>query len=253
MLDATGYPEKSLPYPSLAKVDSFLDEVSRSPGRLRIAFSAETPSGRPIHEENLRALEESVKLLEQLGHELVEKPIALDWRKLYRAQSAVAACNSAASLDDMIARVGREPREDELEPLTWRGIHAGRKLKGDLVLSSWRTLRQMCVEILEFYENFDVFVNPVMGTPPPEIGHIDPVGGDLKELARRQATAFPFTPPANFTGQPAMSVPLCESSEGLPIGIQFTGRYADEVTLLRLAGQLEEACPWAGRRPQIWG
>jgi amidase len=253
MLDATGYPEKSLPYPSLPRVASFLDEVSTAPGKLRIAFSAETPSGRPIHEENLHALDKSVALLGELGHEVVEQKIDIDYRKLYRAQGVVAACNSAASLDEMIARVGREPREDELEPLTWAGIRAGRKLRGDRVLSSWRSLRQMCVEILEFFEGFDVFVNPVMGTPPPKIGHIDPVHGDLRELGRRQASAFPFTPPANFTGQPAMSVPLCTSSDGLPLGIQFAGRYGDEATLFRLAGQLEAACPWVDRRPQIWG
>jgi amidase len=75
----------------------------------------------------------------------------------------------------------------------------------------------------------------------------------LKELGRRQAAAFPFTPPSNFTGQPAMSVPLCMSRDGLPLGIQFAGRYGDEATLLSLAGQLEQASPWADRKPQIWG
>jgi amidase len=152
----------------------------------------------------------------------------------------------------MIERVGREPREEELEPLTWAGIRVGRKLKGDHVLTASRTLRQLCVEILAFFEDFDVFVNPVMGTPPPPIGHIDPVRLDTKEIGRRQSQAFPFTPPFNFTGQPAMSVPLCMSSEGLPLGLQFAGRYGDETTLFRLAGQLEQASPWAGRKPQVW-
>lgn len=252
MLDATGYPEASTPYPQLPAGASFSDEVSRSPGRLRIAFSAETPSGRPIHAENLRALEETVQLLGELGHDVIDRKLDIDYRKLYRAQGAISACNSAASLDDMIERVGRKPREDELEPLTWSGIQLGRRLRGDVVLASWRTLRQMCVEILEFFEDVDVFLTPVMGTPPPPIGHIDPVRIEPKELGRRQAAAFPYTPPFNFTGQPAMSVPLCMSSDGLPLGMQFAGRYADEATLLRLAAQLEEARPWAGRRPQIW-
>lgn len=252
MLDATGYPEAGMPYAPLTKERSFQAELSRPPDRLRIAFSAETPSGRPIHEDNLRALEETVTLLAELGHEVVERKIDIDYRKLYRAQSAIAACNSAASLDAMIERVGREPREDELEPLTWAGIRNGRKLQGDLVLRSWRTLRQMCVEILGFFEEFDVFVNPVMGTPPPRIGHIDPVNLEPREVGRRQAQAFPFTPPSNFTGQPAMSVPLCTSREGLPLGMQFAARFGDEATLFRLAGQLEEAAPWAERRPQIW-
>ena len=152
-----------------------------------------------------------------------------------------------------MARVGREPSEDELEPLTWAGIRNGQKVSGEQAFGAWRRLRQLNREILQLFEEFDVFLTPVMGTTPPPIGHIDPVSLEPREVGKRQAKAFPFTPPFNFTGQPAMSVPLMESSDGLPIGMQFAGRYADETTLFRLAAQLEEARPWIGRRPQIWG
>ncbi len=73
-----------------------------------------------------------------------------------------------------------------------------------------------------------------------------------REVGKRQARAFPFTPPFNFTGQPAISLPLAWSQEGLPIGMQFAGRYADEATLFRLAAQLERARPWIDRKPVIW-
>jgi Asp-tRNA(Asn)/Glu-tRNA(Gln) amidotransferase A subunit family amidase len=93
---------------------------------------------------------------------------------------------------------------------------------------------------------------PVLGTPVPEIGFIDPVNLEPKEVNRRQGQVFPFTPPFNFSGQPSLSLPLETTSDGLPVGMMFTSRYADEATLFRLAGQLEREAPWAGRRPAVW-
>jgi amidase len=120
-------------------------------------------------------------------------------------------------------------------------------------MTAWRQLRSLNRQVLQLFEEVDVYLTPVMGTPPPPIGHIDPVTLDPRELNRRQARAFPFTPPFNFTGQPAMSVPLAESQEGLPVGMQFAAGYANEATLFRLASQLEAARPWSARRPAVWG
>ena len=102
-------------------------------------------------------------------------------------------------------------------------------------------------------EVIDVYLTPVLGTPVPEIGHIDPVNLEPREVNRRQGRVFPFTPPFNFSGQPSMSLPLETSADGLPIGMMFTAKYADEATLFRLAAQLEKEAPWKGRRPQVWG
>ena len=143
MLDATGYPEPASPYAPPPKQRPYMEEIEAAPGRLRIAFSSETPSGRPIHPENRAALEETAALLESLGHDLEERGLGIDYRALYRAQGAVSSSNAAAGLADMVERMGREPREDELEPLTWAGHKLGRKLSGEQVLASWRTLRRI--------------------------------------------------------------------------------------------------------------
>ena len=253
MLDATGFPEPACPYPAPPRSRPYLQEIARPPGRLRIAFSSETPSGRPIHEENQRAFEETVRLLEELGHELVERGLGIDYRALYRAQGAVSVANAAAAHAERVERMGREPEPEELEPLSWAGIRAGEKLNGGQTMRAWRTLRRMKREILALFEEVDVFLTPVMGTPPPPIGHIDPVRLAPREVSRRQAAAFPFTPPFNITGQPAMSLPLAWSRDGLPLGMQFAGRYADEATLFRLAVQLEQARPWLDRKPEFFG
>jgi amidase len=253
MLDAIGYPEPASPFAWPAKARPYLEEVGAPPGRLRVAFSSATPSGRPIEPEVQRALEDTAALLVELGHEVVPRDLPVDWRAFYRAQRIFSAAGAAANLRAAIEHVGREPREDELEPLTWAGIRAGRKLGAEAAMGALVALRQLGREILAFFEEHDVLLTPVLGTLPPPIGHIDPVRLDPREVGKRQARCFPFTPPMNATGQPAMSVPLAWSESGLPIGMQFAARYADEATLFRLAAQLEEARPWRARRPPIFG
>ena len=253
MLDATGYPETAMPFAYPGRPSSYLHELRVPPGRLRVAFSSETPSGRPIDPEVRRTLEDTANLLVELGHEVHERGLGIDYRALYRAQGALSAAGSAARLREISERLGREPNEDELEPLTWAGIRLGRKISGEVVMRALRDLRRMTHQILKFFETHDVYLTPVMGTPPPRIGHIDPVALEPRELGKRQSVAFPFTPPFNFTGQPAMSVPLAWSETGLPIGMQFASRYGDEATLFRVAAQLEAARPWRAKKPAIWG
>lgn len=253
MLDCTGHPEPASPFAPPAKARPYLEEIERPPGRLRIAFSTATPSGRPIDPEVEAAAAETAALLESLGHDVEPRGLGVDFRELYKTQGIVSAANAAANYRELCLRIGREAREDELEPLTWAGIRSGQRLSGERVFLAWRRLRVLCREAMRLFEEFDVFLTPVMGEPPPRIGHIDPVNLEPREIGRRQARAFPFTPPFNFTGQPAMSVPLAWSQGGLPIGMQLAGRYADEGTLFRLAAQLEQARPWIGRKPPSFG
>lgn len=105
--------------------------------------------------------------------------------------------------------------------------------------------------VIAQFEAFDIYLSPVMTAPPPPLGYISGASVDPAELVRRQMALFPYAALFNITGQPSMSVPLAMSSDGLPIGAMFTGRYADESTLFALAGQLEREFPWAGRRPPL--
>jgi amidase len=253
MLDATGVPEPSSPYPAPPKSGPYLEEVGRSPGRLRIAWSAETPRGRPIDPEVEAALHATVALLKGLGHEVVEQGLGIDYLALYRAMGPPSGANFAAGMKRLIERIGREPEPDELEPLTWASLKAGRRVTGEDAMWGLQEMRRLNRQTLALFETFDVYLCPVMGTPPPPIGHIDPINLTPKEVNRRQAEVFPYTPPFNASGQPSISLPLAWSASGLPIGMMFTGRYADEATLFRLAGQLEKEAPWAGKKPGVWG
>ncbi|TMB47262.1 MAG: amidase [Deltaproteobacteria bacterium] len=222
------------------------------PGCLRIAFSAETPDGHPIDPEVKDALARVAKWLEDLGHHVEERGLDVDYRRLYKAQRAVSTANFAAEMAELIREAGREPRPDELEPNTWAVLLSGRRRSGEEVMAAWRTLRVMCRQILQRFETFDVFLTPMRGTALPRIGDLGPEQ-DPRELNRKQARALPFTPPFNLTGQPAISLPLVHTADGLPLGMQLVGRYADEATLFRLAAQLEQAHPWRSRKPRLWG
>ncbi len=253
MLDATGYAEPGSPYPAPAKDRPYAEEITRSPGKLRIRWSSETPSGRPIEPEIQAALERTAALLKGLGHEVVEKGMGIDYRALFASRGPAAAANFAAGMARLIDEIGREPEPHELEPLTWASLKAGRRQTGSDVMRSLQETRMLNRQVLGFFEDIDVYLTPVLGTPLPEIGFIDPVNLEPREVNRRQGKTFPFTPPFNFSGQPSMSLPLETDSNGLPIGMMFTAKYADEATLFRLAAQLEKEAPWKGRRPQVWG
>ena len=253
MLDVTGVPEPASPYAPPAKDRPYMQEIQRSPGRLRIAWSSETANGRAIAPEVQAALENVAALLERLGHEVVPRGLGVDQRALYGVQNAFSGANFAAGMKRLIDQIGREPEGDELEPLTWASLKGGRRATGEQTMWEAQELRMLARGVMALFEDFDVYLTPVMGTPPPPIGYLDPVAVAPREIGRRNGEVFPFAAPFNMTGQPSLSLPLAMSASGLPIGMMFTGRYADEATLFRLAGQLEKEMPWKDRRPAVWG
>ncbi|MDE2355297.1 MAG: amidase [Alphaproteobacteria bacterium] len=253
MLDATGYAQAGDPFQAPAKDGPYLDEVGRAPGRLRIAWSAETPSGRPIDPEVEAALHRTVDLLKGLGHEVFEQGLGIDYRALYRAQGQASASNFAANIQRWVEALGREPEEGELGPLARRAYEAGKRMGGQATFHALQELRLFCRQILARFETFDVFLTPTMSRPSPRIDWLNPLTVELREFDRRQADTYATTPPFNFTGQPSVSLPLWRSEAGLPIGMMFSGRFADEATLYRLAGQLERELPWKDRRAPLYG
>lgn len=252
MLDATGIPEPGSPYAVPPKSGPYADEVGRRPGRLRIAWSPDAPSGQPIDADVRAVLERTATTLAALGHEVREESLGFDHRALARARAPVSAANFAAGMRRVIDEVGREPREDELEPMTWAALQGSRLVTGEQAFWGYQQLRTLCRDVVRRFAEFDVYLSPVMSAPPPPIGFTDPTNVSPREIGLRQMALFPFAAVFNFTGQPSVSLPLGVSSDGLPIGMMFTGRYADEATLYRLAGQLEQEMPWVQRRPSVW-
>lgn len=253
MLDWTGRPRPNVFVAPPPKARPYVEELTAKPTRLKIAFHPDPPARTPLHPDVARTLADTVRVLGELGHEVIEKPLRLDWRKLYRAQGAWSAGNFAALMAEYAAEFGRLPEEGEIEKLSRWIWEQGKRVTGEVHAMAEHALKDMVCELLAQWDEHDLFLCPTMITPPPGVGYIDPVTLEPKELNHRQATTFGFTPPFNFSGQPAISLPLGQSADGLPIGMMFAARYADEATLFRVAAQLEQAMPWASRRPPIWG
>lgn len=251
MLDATCAPQPASPYAYPHRERPYVEEIARAPGKLRIAWSNETPAGDPIDPDVQATLERTAQTLKELGHDVREEGLGIDYRKLYRAQGLVSAGNFAANIRRWVEIKGREPGDD-IEGLARRAYEAGKRINGQDAIWGLQELRLRSREILQRFETFDVYLTPVMCTPPPRVDFLDTLMDDLKEFDRRQRITFGFTPPFNMTGQPSLSLPLGQSRDHLPIGMMFTARYADEAVLFRLAAQLEKEMPWKDRRPPLW-
>ncbi|HEX3367102.1 amidase [Phenylobacterium sp.] len=249
MLDATGYPDPASPYAPPPKARPYMEEIQASPGRLRIGWRA----GRELHPDVEATLLATVALLSQLGHDVFERRLDVDFRALNLARGPAGGANFAGGMSRIIDEIGREPEPDELEPLTWASLKAGRRVTGAEAMRSLQAMRAMNYRTLAAFENLDAYLTPVMTAPAPEIGWLDPVAVPPREVNERQAQLYPYCAPFNFSGQPSISLPLGMSQDGLPIGMMFTAKYADEATLFRLAAQLENEAPWKDRRPQVWG
>ncbi len=138
---------------------------------------------------------------------------------------------------------------EAFEPWTQKLAEMDAKHDPSDVSLVWTGIAQQAnLAMLKFLTKYDLFLTPTLGRPPVKIGELDQTW-PIDKLIPWLNAYVPFTPLANATGQPAMSVPLYWNADGLPIGSHFFGRHTDEATLLRLAAQLEQARPWTKRRP----
>ena len=253
LLDATAGPDVGDPYWAPPPARPYAQEIGSDPGRLRIAFSLRAPAGQKIHPDCLEAVQMTAKLCDNLGHEVSEAAPEIPGQLLVKAFTAVWASGTASGIDGLAFLTGRTPRPESFEPLTWELYELGHRTTGSEYLMSQSILQQISRKVAQFFERYDIWLTPTLAEPPLPLGSFDAAPDNLMKGFHRAIDYVPFTPIANATGQPAMSVPLYWNKEGLPVGMHFLGRFGDEGTLFRLAAQLEAARPWAHRRPPISG
>jgi amidase len=235
----------------------FLAELGVDPGRLRAGLLLHDPLlSLPVHPEFVTAVQSAGRLLEGLGHIVEESyPSALAGPTGLGPYTlgVLAASGAAATLDAWSERIGRSIGREDVEPITWARAEVGRSVTGAQVHAAVQRLLAGVGPISEWWaEGFDLLLTPTMAQPPPVIGTlIPPPEAPLEGMLPLAAAFGLFTMPFSYTGQPTVSLPLHWSPEGLPIGVQLVAAYGREDLLVRIASQLEAACPWSHRRPAM--
>jgi amidase len=277
MLDAIAGPEPTSPYWAPPAARPFSTEVGTAPRRLRIALSKRPQVGPEIagvapHPDCLAAADDAAHLLASLGHDVEEAELELDNEQLARDFFTMVAVEVAALVARAEAVLGRPAERHELQTSTAITALIGRQCSALAATRARDRLEAAGRAAVALHERFDLLLTPTLALPPFPTGALHPRGleafgqdllvdlrlgfllripGLVDESVRRVFSFIPYTPLANVTGQPAMSVPLFWNAAGLPIGAQLVARLGDEATLFQVASQLEEARPWKGRRPGV--
>ena len=230
--------------------EPFAVSASRAPRPLRIALVAESPLGTPVDPACVQAARDAAKLLESLGHTVEEiTPPNWDQRPLIDIFQTVYGAGIASGVAFGAVIRQRPPQPADVEPLTWAFCQLDATHTGANLLAAMTQLQGYARRMVGFFSAFDMMLTPALGQRPVRIGEIDACSAEPMG-AFQQAMAFsPFTAIWNVTGQPAISLPLYQGDDGLPLAVQLVGQPLGEGTLLALASQLEAALPWADRMP----
>jgi amidase len=268
-LDTLVGPDPFAPYTPGAPERSFAEEVGRDPGILRIGFSSESALGDP-HPHAVDALHDAAELLESLGHHVEPVDSPVDMGELSVDFLRAWSVKLAAAIDEVVRATGARPTAFELDSRLLAA--AGRSVSGPAYVAVLDRWHHHTRRLADFHRDYDLLLTPGLAGPPTRIGELDTppmlraVGrlaltlrlgglmrrsGMIDQVARDHLKHVPYTQLANITGRPAMSVPLHWTPDRLPLGVQFVAPPAGEGLLFRLAGQLEQARPWADRQPPL--
>jgi amidase len=253
LLDACAGEEPGDPVIAPPPREPFASAIERDPAPLRIGLMSRAPGdASPVHEECVRAAESTAALLETLGHTVeVSHPAPFDDPERTQIFGRIWSVNAASQLDSWGKALGRPLTDDDVEPATWLMASAGRDVPAIDHVDAVNTMQRWSREMAGWWaQGFDLLLTPTLGEPPVPLGTFhapdDPMTGIF-----RAGPFTPFTPAANMTGQPAISLPLHETPDGLPVGIHLVAAAAREDVLLAVAAQLERSAPWAARRPRL--
>ncbi|BCH21875.1 amidase [Mesorhizobium sp. L-8-3] len=238
------------PYTPPTPGESWLSLSAKAPKKLRIGYTVTPPNGTPVGTEPKAAVLAAAKALEALGHEVEEHDMALDANAAWKTYTDMTCVQTAAMFAASEQFVGRPVTKNDVEPVTWAIIERGRATGGIAHIADVEQIRQLSRAIAGDLAPYDLFVTPTLTQLPRPVGYYDMSETDLDRYNAKwtdSVFAFPF----NISGQPAISLPLHWTADGIPVGVQMVGRYGDEATVLAASVQLEQQMPWKDRRPPV--
>jgi amidase len=253
VLDVVQGPMPGDPYAAAPPSRPYASEVGAPPGRLRIGLMSQGPRAIAVDSECKAAAQRAARLLEGLGHRIEEShPPALDEPEALKAFVTVVAVSVARALETWGARVGRPVLQDSVEPLTWALAEMARSWSSTRYLEALESAHAFGRRLASWWSRgFDLLLTPTTAEPAPLLGEMtSPPELPLKGFLRA-APFGAFTSSFNMSGQPAVSLPLHWTRDGLPVGVQLVAAAGREDLLLRVASQLEAAAPWAHQRPPV--
>lgn len=234
----------------------YAEAIRREPPKLKIAYMLHTPYGKEFASgECVQAVLEVVEALSGLGHQCEEAYPEIP-EAYHDARLACMSDSIALEIQEVAAQTGKPIGEETLEPLVYKTYLESLRRKGQDIFRARQVLAAAGREMGRFFQTYDLLLSPAVGRLDRPLGTLNGVvhGEEITaaEWALRRREYACIAPLANVVGLPSVSLPLCVSSSGLPIGIQVDGRIDDDQLVLQLAAQLERAMPWAERKPKIY-
>lgn len=231
-------------------VRPYVQELQREPGKLRVALVRQSLTGAPLDPAIAATLEQTIKQILALGHEIDELTLEVDPRQLFAAHGTVIGTALRTLIQDREQMLGRAATAQDLEQITRVNLERWSGTSGVDLYRARQSFERIGADMEQHFERYDVILSPVTGSLTPTLGLLS-LDQPWDSYVQHAMGSAGYTVLANVSGQPAISLPLGQSDEGLPVGMMFTASLGAEDLLLRLASQLEQAHPWAGRRALV--
>lgn len=251
LLDLTRGPEDGLRVIPPRDVEgSYLQALAQPEKKLRIAVWQKNYFGVPVHPDCQAALDKAIKACLALGHEVVEAMPELPVAEMFTGMGVMTSVGMMVTISQREKLLGRAVREDELEPLDWQSLQKARTYTAEQMFLARGSFDTGGRILDQFLNQYDLILTPTTAAPSPLLGKLS-LNQPYESFMAEAMKSSPYTALFNMSGQPAMSVPMHWTADNVPVGAHFAARFGREGRLLRLAAQLEQTVPWAGRTPDL--